>query len=877
MNANRFTVTTEHIEGLKRNYRSSGYSIEESSPDWLDKLGKACERDLGVLALVGPIGVNISTSQSDGDRLWPDISLILLAGLTGRIRSSRKQISVGIPPLARDMPLFLAVTSILSKLFEASNTTMSSNAKGVLIVSPDISLRSKYCDLFVDREPLESAFPGSRMLFNGKIQPLNSKNLHSAVSGVCFFLPHRIALPKKISIMPELIILDLRYSRLVTRSEDIVSWAIGLKTKSGILALYTCGDRLSTTVLRKAGFVDFPLDHMGIQACVNHNRLGHNDCSTASLDLELTSAPEALLRGHVIEEAPLHKELKKTILELTTIFEEHRDINHIELNRIRWLFSVYCQMPVPLPWYENAARDRGRWVPKNVISRIGSNSQGIGTLGPVLQTFRALLQHLNHLYEEANPKADQIAKYTLDLSGQLSSARRLLILVKDEVMQNALSSWLSLSEFLGKKWLEHIDIVSSNNYVKYSHKRYRFFISPGPLHYRYRWILGGALGSQLRFLAFPYEIEIIRSQIMQFYDMQYLDHRSYRRFEAIADLMTSPSQVSKAEVIDYPYIDITMPKITSLPHKIKKRTMQKVGSFEDLMAVVKEREEKVELEREEFDVASDSTFEDIEEERVKEYSVAEVKSILKVKEGVPCYEVTLKSQDKGLRTMWVATDTFVEFVRPDDPNELYRLTPDQLLEKDLLLIVDQNQQKGIFEQLIEIADNNPKVQYIATYRNIWRKAISLIEANFRDPDGKIDYLTMHLALVKEGIEITSLQTLQNWVNDVVIGPADLSSIVAIGKVSGVVELSRRSKEFDRNFARIRSLHRSIGRRVANIIRQTFKLVASTDTVLQDNLEDSIGIPLEEIVRSIEVCEVQRVGRTTDNINPDLVGRFITNN
>lgn len=874
MDNRKFAVTSEHIDRLKFDYHKSGYSLEKGAPDWLELIARMSERDLGVLALVGPTGVNVSASESDRDRLWPDAPSIYLAGLTGHVRSSKRRVSLGLPPQARDLPLFLACTSVLKKAFEASDSSLSSNARGVLIISPDIGLRSKYCDLLVDNERLESAYPGSRMLYTGKIQPLTQNTLPGSVSGVCFFLPLRKTLPSRISILPDLIILDLRYSRLVTKSEDLVPWVAGLDAKAGILALYTCGDRLSSTVLRKSNFIDFPLDHAGIQTCVTHNGLEPGDCSTGSLDLSLMNAFRTLSRKHVVSEVPTSKDLKQTIRDLTILLEQHRENSHIELNRIRWLFSIYSQMPTPLLWYENAARDRGRWIPKSAISRIGSISRDIGTLGPTLQTSRALLTNLNHICEEANPKAAATAKHVLLLSKDLSDDNRLLILVRDEIMQYALSSWLSLSEFFGEKWLEFVDIAACRSYLAYSHRKYRYFLSPGSLHYRYRWILGGDLGSHLHFLAYPHEIGIIDEQISQFYDKQYLERRATRRSDAMAKLTTVRPQTVSKEVISYPFLDLIIPKIPSSALPPPKPPLKKVASFQELIPAFQARAEEKKQEEEELDVSSDSTYEDVEEDIIQEYSVHDIDSILVSPDGVPCHKLTLISQEKGIGAMWIANHSYVEFVRPDELEDLYRCTPDQLQVGDLLLLVDQQQQQGIFERLVEIADNNPKMQYIAAYRNIWRKAIDLVESKFRDARGKIDYSKMHEALINAGIEITSIQTLQNWVNDVVIGPADVSSIVAIGSVSGVTELSRRSREFDKNFSRIRTFHRSVGRRVAHLVRNTFKKVASTDEPLEDSFDSNLGIPLDEVVQSIDVCEVRSVSKINECINPDLVGVFI---
>ena len=148
-------------------------------------------------------------------------------------------------------------------------------------------------------------------------------------------------------------------------------------------------------------------------------------------------------------------------------------------------------------------------------------------------------------------------------------------------------------------------------------------------------------------------------------------------------------------------------------------------------------------------------------------------------------------------------------------------------------------------------------------------------AKYQKSNGKIDYVEMHKSLKEAGIKVATMQTLQNWVYDIVIGPEDISSLVAVGVVSGIMELSTKAKEFDKTFYEIRTLHRSIGRRVSSVIRRTFKIVANEEEVREnDDLQEYLGVPLTEILNTIEVAEVQKVTLAEDGIIPDFVGKFI---
>ena len=869
MNNKKFIVTDEHIQALKRGYYRSGYGLDEEAPEWLFALEKVCESDLGMLALASPTGVNVGESSRSSDRLWPDLPCMLMAGLAGRIRDRKKRVAVGLPPKARDIPLFLACTTVLRNVFSSDDSSLSRGARGVLVVSPDVSLRSKYCDLYVGTEHIDASFPGSRMLYTGKLQTLNASALSQNVSGVCFFLPHRRTMPTKIAIIPDLVIMDLRYSRLATKSDEIVSWVCAFKSKVGVIALYTCGDRITKSSLMRARFHDFPFDHVGIDTCLRYNRFIP---STESLDIELAAAPKALERRHTIQPVSLPKEAGKTISDLISVLDEHRKENNVEINRVRWIFSVYCQLAVPLVWYENSARDRGRWVPKNVVKRIGSSTHDVGRVGPVLQTLRILLQQLDNLLEAENPKAAALAGLLAATSTYLSDERRMLLLVRDEVMQNALSSWLSVSEFPGEGWLEHVDVVAASNYQNFANNTYEYFVSPGSLHYRYRWILGGSIGSDAQFCVYPHELSIVEAQIRQFYDFKYLDYRASARIETVRQLTDMQLASEGGCQSDYPRLELTVPSIATPQPKPTKKKLERVSGFEDLLSVVRKREQEAEMERAGLYIDSDTTFECVPEAECLEISAEDVDGTLQDEFGVSCHRIEVRS-DTGTRgTMWLADNGFVEFIHPETPDELIRQTPNQLSIGDILLVVDQRSQLGVFERLIEISENNPKMKYVASYREMWRNAINVLASKFRGTTSeRIDYLAMHKALMAEGITVSTTQTLQNWINNVVIGPADLSSIVAVGRVTQVRDLWKRPKEFHRNFERIRSMHRSIGRRVARIMRQTFLDAVSSDSSAEERFDERLGIALDELVQAISVYEVNSVEQRSERINPDLVG------
>jgi hypothetical protein len=129
-------------------------------------------------------------------------------------------------------------------------------------------------------------------------------------------------------------------------------------------------------------------------------------------------------------------------------------------------------------------------------------------------------------------------------------------------------------------------------------------------------------------------------------------------------------------------------------------------------------------------------------------------------------------------------------------------------------------------------------------------------------------------LQTNGARIQTEQTVRNWALDYVIGPDEISSIVAVGRVSGVSVMVRQAKEFDQSFRRIRGIRQAIGQRLNNTIRKSFKTFAegSVDPYAFQ-LEDRLGIPVDELLETIDLAEVISINKQEQRMPFHSVGRF----
>ncbi|MCA1642184.1 MAG: DrmE family protein, partial [Acidobacteria bacterium] len=199
--------------------------------------------------------------------------------------------------------------------------------------------------------------------------------------------------------------------------------------------------------------------------------------------------------------------------------------------------------------------------------------------------------------------------------------------------------------------------------------------------------------------------------------------------------------------------------------------------------------------------------------------------------------------------------------------------PHELLLGDVLLRMDEGGRTSLFDRIVELAEDQPEMQYLATFRHVWRRAVQRLVARFGGQWGP-NYVGMLLSLQSYGATIQSDQTVRSWVQDYVIGPDEVSSIIAVGRASGSEALVRQAKQFDAAFRRIRGIRQGIGRRLNSTIRKSFRhFTEGTVEPGAYQLDERLGIPLDELLETIDLAEIISVNKQEKRIALHHVGRF----
>lgn len=858
------------MQAFRERVDFSACTPRASAPFWLRAISTRARDDWGVLALLGPVGIGVRNHMAEQrTRFIPDPAALTLVSLAGVAQQEGLALAISAPPVARHLPLILVGASAVAQAMRRGAGIANAERAGILVVSSDLDIRSRYCDLLVGPQQVEEAQPGSRLRPLGDRVPLTPGRDLLASPGVCFFLP-RGPLPKSIEYKPSLILLDLRYARTTQlRITELLAWANRIKGKSGIVALTSTGDTDTESQLLSAEFKPFALNHHAIQTCRDCIPFAGATRDSEMLQLSLQSASQFLERRHVIIPVEVTEEIDLLFANIGDVLDQNRGTDNLDLNRARWMLATLSQLPVPLSWYEQTAHAAGRQTIRRLIDRIGVMSRGEG-LGAILQTLRVQFDLLYRYMERENPRATTFAKELLRLS---THPDKIVVIVRDRITQRAVRTWIDLERFRDCEWVNRIEVASCAEYAPHSCERYSRALICGVLPRRHRWIIGSALANEVNWLLYPKEVGIAEAQLRGFYDLSLLERQGMGRTQTVAEILRkSPVPQGVGGESTPSVLQLQLPRIPKA--HTKSRTIARRGGLTDLARILAEKEEeeaeKVRMANIMVEHSWRATDDDPESPDGLEGTLTF--------DGpdFDAYKVAVRSSIHGVGHIWLRRDAVVECVSPSSPSDLRVIEPVELEPADVLLRVEEGGRSNLFDRIVELAENQPELNYLARFRRQWHDAMDRLALMFRTPLG-IDYPAMLRALREHGAPVQTDLTPRNWVQGYVIGPEDVRSIIAVGKTTQLEAVVRSATEFDRAFRRIRGLHQGIGRRLTSSIRRHFQDFASGSAPVEDRatLDSRLGIPLDEMLETVEFLEVVSLSEVVTRVSNSKLRGFFT--
>jgi hypothetical protein len=672
-------------------------------------------------------------------------------------------------------------------------------------------------------------------------------------------------------VRPGLVILDLRYGRLVKRARDLCLWAFALHPQAEILALYTSGDRDTVGILADLKFKDCPFDHIALaeiaKVCEDHQL---NSERATRLDLSLLGASTFLDRDH--EVVPLDDEDAERLL--TTARKMIADQNKPDepgLNRARWILSTLSQMPVPIFWYEQAARRLGRSTLKRLIDRLDLHYEH--GLGPVMQSLKMQFEKIWQQFSgiDTNPRSRNLVRLLPSLVEEFDNV---LFLVRDHVTRQALLSWFDVEAFPGESWMSKVELCACHEYPSLALRRFPLALVNGVLPRRHRWIAGAALGRFVKFLAYPSEGESIVQQLGEFYSAEAIEKRALDRDKAICGTIGTrrapPILVPKLRLRKPPQPARQKGKTRDIEGHAIVRSLTDLGKALETAKTLAAR--ALERKREETNARTLSWEDATEEEHADDIGMYG-QDELPHGDDVNALRFLVVSRLRGQAHLWLAEDQFVEAVQKSNPDEISRITPKYLNLGDTLVLVEEEARGSLFDRVVDLAEDQPELHYLRAYRKTWEEATKILARKYDTAQCGCAKLLADLR--SAGSIISTELSVQNWIQGRVIGPDDFSSIKAVGEVSGIVALKEHPRDFDEAFQRIRGLHQGLGRRLMRAIRGAAgTLLDAENAPDSDTLTSYIWLPLNELLETVDLVEVIGVADHTQRVPAYRSGRLL---
>lgn len=862
---------TDPLSVLQRTVDFGPYAAAPGSPIWVRSLAALAQNNLGALALVGPSGINLTSGTGFRERSEIEAAALYLSALADTVAKSRQQLGLAYPPSARHLPLLFAVATVLSTALSCNNRSDSPASGPIFLVSPDLELRSSYCDVYVRNVSLDEAFPGTRLLPSGAVERLTPRSGTRLANGVCFCLPG-LNLPTRLTFRPQLTILDLRCARWASRLETIVPWARDLGT--GLLVIYTLGDVDAEQALHTRRIRTFSVDHTALTSVREITR-PHG----AAADWSLSAVAGFLNRTHEVREVRDGTTVDTALTQCLSLVEQASTAEPQELARINWILAALRQLPVPLGWYESLARNTGRSTVKRLIGQIGYRSQNNRAIGPVLQTLRMVLQSTYDSLEACNPRAEAIRSEMATLLTTIP-AEKILVIVRDRLSERALRTWLEMEAFADDPRVASVGIHSGASLNTTFCSQADCAVINGALPRRYRWVHGAALGRRVVYLAYPHEYSTIDRQLSYFYESGALKARAEERVTTLKAMPSVSGFVpagGAAESIHIPKLSLQIPRVPVAPRSAKPlASTTSLDGLGDLLSDLK----KV---RQAPPTTKPTPIEDLAGEEAPEDVVGTDPS--PDVESVSCVLVSVQSQSRGLGALYLRADRPVECVRPSQPDSVTRLLPGHLKQGDVLPRMEDGGRVTLFETIVSLVEQQPHMRFAAAARRQWQSAITAVRHKYGSASPALpafeeystslmDFTALLRDLRKAGATIETEQTVRNWITGETIAPDSVASIAAVGKVSGVDSVSRNARDLDRVFHQIRGVHQGIGRRIASAIRHScHRFAQASAEPLASELDEHLALPISELVEHIEFVEVIAV-ESTARVPPHRVWQFV---
>lgn len=846
----------------------------DTSSEWLKAASVLALNDPGILAVLGPNKLSCFDHRSTRTAACVDqASLVATALAVSSMRQGQK-LALSVAPGARHLPLFVAAVAILGDTVRDVILKLPSST-GVLLISSDLDLRARYTSLQIASASIDAVYPGCRLNSHGQLIPINAAlrrpiDQSAATVGVCFMYPTK-NLPESVDPKPRYVIIDFRYGRESTRSYDILEWTKRLFPSAGVLALYTAGDAWTENEISRAIGSSCGFDHQAVQTCRTQLKPCALDQSGNAADPTLNASfANALIwldRNNELRCSDQPKNLACLFAAITGTLAK-AEYSDPALRRAQWLLSTLRDFPLPLVYYERAAHAAGKYTLKRMIDGLQQLLK-LPVLGPLVQSLSVIYTEIYKMLLDESPRVETLSTAIEDAF--LSQDASIVVLCKDATAADALELWFQDTFSSELELLSRVSAVKYSNAWALQNRDVGVVVLSGIIPFQHRWLYGGNLGRSAIHLCASNQIDHLQRSLSAPADplinSRFINSR-YRTLSTIigrdvtvggADSPIRGIQVTevhpRSSATVAPATTERPPETASLaPGENQPAPMQKLNTLERNLEMLEALLRGTESGDQELPfngpagIAVSNAFEDDEPEDETSQQLQASRRILGLRDGqrVEVYLDELRHY---------------EVILHGGSGGLVYLYPPQLSPGDTLLLTDSIGRLSVFEQMLSIIEAGPALKGLISYRRAWNVAVRQLK-KAGSIEGYLDSGLLLRMLKQHGADIESDLTVRNWIDGSVIGPQKITSIVAVGKLIGALDMVERAAEYDLAFRSIRSIHQTLGKQISNIMRGAKETYASDKPGIEYDAQQAFSLPLQELMQSITPIVVEHVDENT---------------
>lgn len=193
-----------------------------------------------------------------------------------------------------------------------------------------------------------------------------------------------------------------------------------------------------------------------------------------------------------------------------------------------------------------------------------------------------------------------------------------------------------------------------------------------------------------------------------------------------------------------------------------------------------------------------------------------------------------------------------------------------LKRNDLLILIENSTRKSLAESIINKVESHPSMIQVVVYQKAWsyylRQALEESGDHFNEV---IEKLTAHGAK-----EPKTPAAVYQWINGVIIGPSDLDNIRRIGEIYNKPFLIDHFKEIANAVRRLRSIHRSLAKRLNRMIPRA-GIQADQGQSENTVIDEKLDLYLEDFANVVSMGRIESI-ELIENASARMLDKVISN-